>query len=836
MKRSIPPSAFLVPAALLLTAAGFLTSQPGAGIQKVGPLPDGGFLLSNGWTLRPAGKQIPLDTLPMSSALSPDGKYLLVLNGGYKPPSISVLSTADEREISRIPVEDAWLGLTFAPGGKMVYVGGGSRATVYEFTFNDGQLAPARKFEITPAAERAWNDFTGDVTVSPDGRLIYVAQLFRDTIAVINPQTGRIIEHYKTGRRPYRILFHPDGKSFFVSSWADGSIYHHQSSDGAVVQRIGLGPHPTDMVWDDHKPAVEEGEEAPNWVARMFVSAANTNTVFVLGITESNEIQQVETISVAMTPRHPLGMSPTALALNPNKTRLFVACSDANAVAVVDVGALRSRVKGFIPTGWYPTAARALADGRLIILNGRGLKSYPNPNGPGPLRKAAPLHEGPPPIVEYVGRMQTGTASVVPPFDDDQLDKYSSTVLANSPYRDALLDRVNAGPESPIPNHPGEPSPIQHVIYIVKENRTYDQVFGDLGKGNGDPSLTLFTADTNPNQRKLVNEFVLLDNFYVNSDVSADGHNWATAAIAPDYAQKMWPNSYAGRRKHYDYEGGEPANSPPAGYIWTNALSANISMRNYGYFCTNRKAAAADGTQIEAIRDPALNAVTNRKYRGFDLDYPDVERAKTFLADMAEFEKSGEMPHFIIMRLGNDHTSGSAAGKIHPLSAMSDNDYGLGMIVEGVSKSRFWGSTAIFIIEDDAQNGPDHVDSHRSPALVISPFIKRGVIDSTMYNQASVLRTMELILGMRPMTHFDAGARPMSSAFQMKADTRPYQAVKPTHSLDERNPAATPAAARSARMDFTEADRIDDDELNEILWRTIRGTEPPPPVRSYFVR
>lgn len=832
----MPPFGFVLLSAGLIAVAGLLTSQPGTGLQKVGPLPGGGFLLNSGWTLRPAGKQIPLDTLPMSAALSPDGKYLLILNGGYKPPSISVLSTADEREVSRVPVEDGWLGLTFTPNGKLVYVGGGSRSTVYEFTFNDGQLVPARKFEITPAAERAWNDFTGDVAVSPDGRLLYVAQLYRDTIAVINPQTGRVIERYKTGRRPYRILFHPDGKSFFVSSWADGSLYHHQAVDGALVQRIGLGSHPTDMVWDDRRPTLEEGEQAPKWTARMFVSAANTNTVYVLGITESNEIQQVETINVAMTPRHPLGMSPTALALNAAKTRLFVVCSDANAVAVTDVSTTKSRVRGFIPTGWYPTAARSLADGRLIVLNGRGLKSYPNPNGPGPLRRAAPLHEGPPPVVEYVGRMQTGTASVIPPFDDEQLDQYSTLALASSRYRDSLLDRVNTGVDSPIPNHPGEPSPIQHVIYIVKENRTYDQVFGDLGKGNGDPSLTLFTADTTPNQRKLANEFVLFDNFYVNSDVSADGHNWATAAIATDYTQKLWPNSYAGRRKHYDYEGGEPANLPPAGYIWTNVLSAGVPMRNYGYFCTNRKTAAADGTQVEAIRDPALNAVTNRKYRGFDLDYPDVERAKTFLKDLAEFEKSGEMPRFLILRLGNDHTSGGAAGKIHPLSAMADNDYALGLLVEGVSKSRFWATTAIFVVEDDAQNGPDHVDSHRSPALVVSPYVRRGVVDSTLYNQVSVLRTMELILGVRPMTHFDAGARPMSSAFQATADTRGYQAVKPSHRLDERNPAATPAAARSARMDFSEADRIDDNELNDILWRAVRGTEPPAPVRSYFVR
>ena len=259
-------------------------------------------------------------------------------------------------------------------------------------------------------------------------------------------------------------------------------------------------------------------------------------------------------------------------------------------------------------------------------------------------------------------------------------------------------------------------------------------------------------------------------------------------------------------------------------------------MRNSGYCCSNRKAAAEDGSQVEAVRDPTLRPVTNLKYRGFDLDYPDVERAKTFLADLAEFEKAGQAPRFLIMRLGNDHTSGTSPGKTSPLSAMADNDWALGQIVEGVSKSRFWASTAIFVVEDDAQNGPDHVDSHRSPAFVISPYVKRGAIDSTMYNQTSVLRTMELILGVRPMTQFDAAARPMWTAFQSTPDARPYTAVKPQRKVDERNPARSATASRSLRMDFSEADRIDDDELNDILWRAIRGGEPPAPVRSIFAR
>jgi len=420
--------------------------------------------------------------------------------------------------------------------------------------------------------------------------------------------------------------------------------------------------------------------------------------------------------------------------------------------------------------------------------------------------------------------MQAGTASWIDPFTVEQLNQWTARALANSPYRDAKLDET-----SPLPK-------IEHVIYIVKENRSYDQVLGDLKEGNGDPSLVLFGENSTPNHHKLAREFVLLDNFYVNSDVSADGHNWSTAAISPDYVEKMWPNKYANRRTIADFAEQDAASLPPAGYLWTNAAAAGISMRNFGYMVNNKPNAAPGSEQITGVRDPVLSKVTNPLFRGFDLDYRDVDRAKVFLNELAEYEKSGNMPRLIVMRLGNDHTSGTAAGKIAPLSAAADNDYAMGQLVEAVSKSRFWASTAIFILEDDAQNGPDHVDSHRSPAFLISPWVKRHAVDSSMYNTTSMLRTMEFLLGLRPMTHFDAAARPMTSAFQSQPNPAPYTAEKPRISLEDRNPAATAAAARAAHMNFEEADENDDDELNDILWRAIRKDAPPPPMRSIFGR
>lgn len=834
MKKSLSPAtdkrgrSRLILGSMIVVAMAALSSPEPAPREQVGLLPDGGFLLNSGWRVKAAGTQVPLDTLPMSSVLTKDGRFLIVLNGGYRPPSLSVLDTKSGSIVGRTPVADAWLGLALAPDERTVWVGGGSKAAIFEFAFDNGTgaLEAKRTFELAPASERTYRDFIGDVAVSPDGRLLYAGDLYHDTIDVVNPQSGMIVEHFKTGRRPYRILFHPDGKSFFVTSWADGTMTRQQASDGFALQTIRLGAHPTDMVWRDRGAPSEEEDGDTTWRARIFVSAANTNNVYSVGVPQgTGDLRVVETINVSTTPNHPLGMTPSALALSSDHKRLYVACSDANAAAVVDVAQPRSHVLGFIPTGWYPTAVTALADGRLVVLNGRGSRSYANPKGPSPVVRPAAVHGGTE-AIEYVGRIQTGSASIIPPFTEDQLKGYTAEVMSNSPYTDQKLEEQPAG----LP-------PIEHVLYIVKENRTYDQVLGDIGKGESDPSLCLFTEKIGPNHHKLAREFVLFDNFYVNSDVSADGHNWSTSAIANDYVVKLWPNSYAKRRNHYDYEGGEPAALPPAGYLWTNAAARGISMRNYGYWATNLKTPAADGgVQIEAVRDPVLAKVTNMKYRSFDLEYPDVKRAETFLADLKEFESTGKMPALMFMRLGNDHTNGTAAGKIAPLSSFADNDYALGMIVEGLSHSPFWKSMAIFVLEDDAQNGPDHIDSHRSPGFVISPYTHTGAVNSTMYNTTSMLRTMELILHLRPMTHFDAGARPMLNCFTKQPVMTPYQAEKPRISLEERNPQNSPTAARSAQLDFTEADLNDDDELNDILWRAIRHSDPPAPVRSLFGR
>ncbi|MBV9612491.1 MAG: bifunctional YncE family protein/alkaline phosphatase family protein, partial [Acidobacteriaceae bacterium] len=751
-----------------------------------------------------------------------------------------VVEIARKREVGRTRLPDAWLGLAVAPRGNLVYAGGGSRACVYELSLDPetGALTRAREFRAAADTGNKSVAFIGDVALSPDAHLLYAADLYNDSIAVVNLQSGRLIDHGKTGRRPYRIVVSPDGRQLVVSSWADAAVYQHDANSGTILGKTRVGPHPTDMVWSN-KPAPSEQGHADT-VARLFVAAANTNNVYALGVTRDGQLNALESINVSLSPMHPLGMTPSALALDKRGTRLYVACSDANAVAVADISSEHSRVIGFIPTGWYPTAVRVLDTDEIAVLNGKGLGSQANPDGPVPTKPNKPLYEGGPVSAPgYVAHIQTGTVAFLSAVTEETLPEFTATVLRNSPYRDEMIyGPIEDEQEAYFTRTGDHPSLIQHVIYVIKENRTYDQVLGDLEKGNGEKSLNLFGEQITPNLHQLARDFVLYDNFYENADVSADGHNWASAAISPDYTQKLWPNNYARRRPTYDFEGGEPANTPPAGYIWNNALQAGISIRDYGEWVTNLPAAKSisGGRQVEKANDPALEPYVDFNFRSFDLDYSDVDRANEFIREWKQFDAKGQAPQLVILRMPNDHTKGASPGALSPLSYAAQNDYGMGMVVDAVSHSRLWSSTAIFVIEDDAQNGPDHVDSHRAPAWVISPYTRRGTVDSNMYNQASVLRTIERIVGLRPMTHFDAAARPMFASFSRNPDIRPFTTIAPKFSLTEHNPGHGSGATESARMDFSQEDRVDDDTLNDVLWRAIRHTTPPAPTRSAFVK
>ena len=789
---------------------------------KVGPLPQGGYMQNTGWRINAAGRNIPLGTLPMSHALSPDGRYLAILNGGFERPSVSVIDLRDEHEVSRIAIEDGWRGLAFSPSGNKLYAGNGGRPTITEITFNNGNLTAQRKIELCPGEQGHAGHLVGDVALSRDGKQLLVSDLDQDTIYFVEVDSGKVLRRVSCAPNPYGLLINPDGKSFFVTSWSTASVHQYRMEDGAEVAAISVGAHPTEMVW---KP--ESG-------GRLFVACANTNHVYVAAA--SGEFWNVvEKINLALSPRQPVGMTPSSIALSQDHRTIYVACSDANTVAIVDVSQVRSAVRGFVPTGWYPTAVRVLADGRLVVLNGKGLNSYPMP-----LRRHG----------DYVLSLQSGSATIVEPWDAQQLQLYTKQVLANSPYRDSLLENAGVEDGNPIPNRPGAPSPIKHVILLMKENRTYDQMLGDMKEGNGDPSLVMFGENVTPNHHKIAREFVLLDNFYVNADVSADGLYWTTAAIAPDTTVKALPTEYAGRiygfapNAHFHNaiqpqrgkSNPEGVRTAPGGHIWDKALKAGVSLRNYGFMAINLPHLKPDGIQIQEVMDPVVAPYTNMYFRQHDRSFPDVKRMNVIFKDLDQWEQTGNMPQLILITIGNDHTEGTRPGACTPSSCVAENDQALGVLVERVSKSTFWPSTAIFVLEDDSQDGPDHVDSHRSPAFVISPYTKRKYVDSTLYNTTSVLRTIELILGMEPMTVFDAGARPMANCFQQKADLTPYKSEPPRVSLTDKNPATSPTAERSLKLDFSGSDLNDDEELNEILWLAIKGTQPPPPVRSRFSR
>ena len=802
---------------LLAALAALQTSAPEP--QWPGLKPEG-FLLFNGWRLAPTGIQVPLpDTLPMSLALHPDGKQLFVLSAGYTQPSVLILDpSAPGREggVTRVALSHAWLGLVIHPEGDSFYVPEGNAGTVREFVLTEGEIKPEREFElfqgvVNPLAlGRARgdpNNFLGDAALHPDGQRLYVADMQAGLVYEVGLKKGTVERKIRVGAHPYRVLVSSDGTRLYVSNWGSSNISVIDAATGSVEATFASGAHPSDMLL------------APR--GRLYVACANTNAVYVHDA-ETGAVR--ERISVAMHPKAPPGSTPNALALAPDGSRLYVANADNNVVAVVTPGPVESRVEGFIPTGWYPTAVEVSADGRrLFVANGKGHGSQANPGGPRPDRPMTPQ-------TEYTPGIQRGSLSIINVPDEAQLKILTRRALAASPYRDELLERA-PGPGTVIPTQPGGATPIRHVIYIIKENRTYDQVFGDIPEGNGDPSLVLFGEEVTPNQHRLARQFVLFDNFYATADVSADGHNWSMGALASDYVQKLWPSTYGGRRAIYDYEGQDPTSRPPGGYLWDAALRAGVSFRVYGEWTENPE----DPKQPVKPRVKELEGHVAPFFRNFDVNYSDRQRAEEWLREFRQFEKKGNLPQLQIVRLPNDHTAGTRPGAWTPRAMVADNDLALGRIVEAVTHSRYWKETAIFVVEDDAQNGPDHVDSHRSITLLISPYARRGVVDSTLYSTVSVLRTMELILGLPPLTQYDAAATPMYAAFTEKPDLRPYTAVEPKVNLNERNSPEAPGAATSARMDFGDVDRINDHELNAVLWRAIKGDVPmPAPLRSAF--
>jgi DNA-binding beta-propeller fold protein YncE len=783
--------------------------------------------LPNLWSLRPAGKQIALGDFPVNLALHPSGKWLAVLHAGYGTHEVVIVDVAAARETitCRVTLPQTFYGLAFAPDGNTLYASGGEFDVVHALSFDDGLLGKRRLIRV---ADKKDTFVVAGLALDHDGKTLFAAGPWGNAVRIVpldDPEGGRTVRVEKDSY-PYTCLPLPDENRLLVSLWGGSAVAVVDRTAGKVLATWKTESHPTEMALSP------DGKT-------LFVACANSTRVCVLDV--SADGKALETINCALYPTAPSGNTPSSLCLTPDGQMLFVANADANNLSVFNVSE-RGKAKGlgFIPSGWYPTSVRYNpTNTRLYVANGKGLTSRANPQGPGPFQRRNLR-----PVYQYIAGIMRGTLGILPAPTAEAMLSHTKQAYLCSPLR-ADLGVVGApSADNPVPRKVGASSPIKHCIYIIKENRTYDQVFGDMKQGNGDPSLCLFPEKVTPNHHRLASQFVLLDNFYVEGEVSADGHQWSMAAYCTDFVEKVWPLSYRGsplrKLSRYPSEGeyGD-IERPAGGYIWDRAKDAGISYRSYGEWVKDGKK-RADGTYEDAKpRVKALEGHIDPKFRGFDMDYPDQKRADRFIEELHRFEKASEMPRLIILRLPNDHTAGTSVGKHTPTALVADNDLALGRVVEAVSQSKFWKDTAIFVIEDDAQNGPDHVDAHRTVALVVSPYTKRRHVDSTMYSTSSMLRTMELILGLKPMSQFDAAATPMYASFQAKADLTGYKHVKPDVDLNAKNKRDAWGAALSATFDFMKEDEADDLLLNEVIWRSVKGANSPMPVpvrAAFFVQ
>lgn len=797
---------------------------------------DGRVLLPNGWSLKPAGRQSKLGDLPVQITMHPTEPVAAILHAGYGDHEVITVNQKTGSIIGRAVVPFSFSGLVFSSDGKTLYVGGGFDDLVHVFDYSAGLLNnhrqleyPNRKEFLTEPAPAFGERLkllrvVGGLALSDDNKTLYTSHVFGDSIGRFDLTTGKYLGELKLekGQYPYSLALDSAGGRLYVSLWGAAKVAVIDTKTFTVTTTYDSQEHPNEMLLSKNGKT-------------LYVANANRNTVSVF---DTQSGKSLETIGTAISPKSPPGSTPNSLALTPDESLLFITNANTNDLAVVNVSKPgRSQPLGFIPVGWYPTSVRLSGDGKtLFVANGKGGTSRPNREGPNPL-VAVDSYEGK--MRDYIGQLFQGTLSTIAVPTPTQLTAMTKTVYECSPVNRENPVAVRGGQKArsennPIPGQQGDPSPITHCIYIIRENRTYDQVFGDIAKGNGDPDLCLFPERVTPNLHALVEEFVLLDNFYVESEVSADGHEWTMGAYATDFVERLWPVSYRGdRRAPYPAEAKFPIATPAGGYLFDRAAAKNVTYRSYGEFVENGATPADPAT----TKYPALKGHFDPKFRSYDLSYPDVKRADRFLEELAEFEAKGEMPRLIVLRLGNDHTSGTRPGGLTPTAMVADNDQAVGKVVEGLTKSKFWKNLAIFMVEDDAQNGSDHVDAHRTTALVVSPYTKRKHLDSTLYTTSSMLRTMELILGLDPMSQFDAAAMPMFNSFNDKPDLTGYKLRAPGVDLNERNLRTAWGAEKSMQLNLEKEDQADDLVFNEIIWKSVKGADSamPAPVRAAFV-
>jgi DNA-binding beta-propeller fold protein YncE len=845
---------WMAPLLALLAAAAAMAQSPLPPRVLPGLQPDGSTLLHNQWPIRPVGKQVALGDFPVNLAIDPSGRYAAVLHAGRGAHEIRIVDLATGQARKPVPLHQTFYGLAFSADGKQLVVSGGTDDVLHVFDFRDGELSLARDVKL---AAPETHSAVGGVVLAADGRTAFASLLFVSRVLAVDLGTGATLwttsldppgatpiprrvegsEESIKGLEDFRPLvqnadplalaYDAARHRVYASLWGSSEVAVLDSDSGRELARWPVRLHPNELIL------------APDG-GRLFVSNGGRNSVTVL---DAGNGVTLETLSSSISSDDLPGSTPDSLALSRDGRCLFVANACNNNVAVFDVSASgEGRSLGFIPTGWFPSAVRLAPDGkRLLIVSARGL--IPKPNNIGETTAFA-----------HIGSLYRGSLGLLdfPPVGLWDRLRYAlgwGNVWASPAWTRAMAQwtavaelchpapvPAAAAPDNPVPAQRGGKTPIRYVIYIIKENRTYDQVFGDMPEGNGDPHLCLFPEEVTPNLHALARQFTLYDNFYANAEVSASGHEWSMAGYASEYVEKIWPVSanHDDKKMPYPAEGRYAAAVPALGYIWDRAEACHLTYRDYGEFIVG-----ASTLKDPASSDmPALIGHVDPYYHGWDLTYSDVNRAARFISELHRFEAEGEMPRLQILRLPNDHTEAAKAGSLSPRAMVAQNDLALGQMVEAVTHSKFWPQTAMFIVEDDAQNGPDHVDAHRTEALVVSPYTRRHFVDSTAYTTCSMLATMEYLLGMAPLSQFDDAAPPMRNSFQAAADVTPYGGLPARYNLLEKNPPNTPEAAISARMTFAREDANDDHLFNRVLWAALRGggSVMPAPVHAAFVR
>jgi YVTN family beta-propeller protein len=818
--RAMRAVVFCLVGALTLTVCG-TSAKAVADPATVGPHQDGTALLPTGYAVTPAGAQTRLGDLPLGAAASPDGRWLVVSNDGQATQSLQVIDSATGKvtqTVSYRKPEALFTGLAFSADGRRFYASGGGNNKIRTFDVANGTLTETASLALptTSADGMPLNPFPAGVAMTGDGRVL-VADRLADAVTAIDPRT-RTSQTVGTGHAPAAIVVSGDGNRAWVSDQGADTIRILDVSPGqlAPVGDIKVGTHPAALLLD------KSG-------ARLFAANADSDQVSVIDTAASIV---TETIALAPYQAAQVGANPIGRVLSGDDKTLYVANSGNNDIAVIDTDALQ--VRGLIPTGWYPSTVTMMGV-KLFVTNAKGVGAGPN-GGPGHPDPTQPDDPGAPD--QYAGSMISGALSVIGGFDQSQLDAWTRQVYDNDGF-DARGEVRMSGQSPVVPQHPGQSSPISHIIYVVKENRTFDQEFGSLGKGNGDPSLNLFGDESVPNARELQRRFVTLDNFYADAEVSAQGWMWAVAANSNPYTESGWPANYSDRNHPYPAENGDPAiapNTDPAdAYIWDRLAKGAVSFRNYGFYVALNTTAEAHAA------DPVLDANTDHAYRGYNLKCPDSPNTFTPLdncgpprisewqREFADYVAADNLPTVEFVRLPNDHTAATKPGYPTPQSYVLDNDVALGTLVDTVSHSKYWPDTAIFVTEDDAQDGPDHVDAHRTVSQVISPYTQTGAIDSTLYSTSSMLRTMELLVGLTPMTQFDASATPMANSFTAGPNIAAYDLRHPSPSAATSsiatavNTAGAPMATQSDAQNLAVADAIDEHTFNKAIWQSVHG-------------